>query len=100
MGSKNKLKRFKENETFKNVIQPAREQLMEKDAFETQGPMARKSISSNDHPIVLELGLWKKVNTLFIWQTQNPNMNYHWYRHQRALDFGRVPKTALGGKEG
>ena len=31
MGSKNKLKRFKENETFKNVIQPTREELVKKD---------------------------------------------------------------------
>ena len=32
MGSKNKLKRFRENETFKNVIQPDRVEL-EKDLF-------------------------------------------------------------------
>ena len=31
MGSKNKLKRFRENETFKNVIQPTREELVKKD---------------------------------------------------------------------
>lgn len=28
MGSKNKLKRFKENETFENVIQPTREEVV------------------------------------------------------------------------
>ena len=32
MGSKNKLKRFKENETFQNVIQPQR-QVLERDEF-------------------------------------------------------------------
>ena len=29
MGSKNKLKRFKENQTFTNVIQPDREKIIE-----------------------------------------------------------------------
>ncbi|HBS52853.1 MAG TPA: tRNA (guanosine(46)-N7)-methyltransferase TrmB, partial [Flavobacterium sp.] len=28
MGSKNKLKRFKENETFTNVFQPTREEVV------------------------------------------------------------------------
>jgi len=28
LGSKNKLKRFEENETFKNVIQPTREEVI------------------------------------------------------------------------
>ena len=28
MGSKNKLKRFEENKTFANVIQPSREELL------------------------------------------------------------------------
>ena len=36
MGSKNKLKRFKENEIFHNVIQPDRDEL-EKDLFYLKG---------------------------------------------------------------
>ena len=33
MGSKNKLKRFKENQTFTNVIQPDREKIIEENLF-------------------------------------------------------------------
>ena len=54
MGSKNKLKRFEENETFSNVIQPARAEL-EKDSFFLKGSW-NKSYFKNDKPIVLELG--------------------------------------------
>ncbi|MEO2056634.1 MAG: tRNA (guanosine(46)-N7)-methyltransferase TrmB, partial [Flavobacteriaceae bacterium] len=36
MGSKNKLKRFKENEGFKNVYQPSREDLLN-DKFNLKG---------------------------------------------------------------
>ena len=54
MGSKNKLKRFKENQTFKNVIQPEHS-LLEKDAFVLKGHWHEKYFK-NDRPIVLELG--------------------------------------------
>ncbi|MBO6605660.1 tRNA (guanosine(46)-N7)-methyltransferase TrmB [Psychroserpens sp.] len=54
MGSKNKLKRFKENETFSNVFQPKRHELIESE-FALKGQWA-KSVFKNDHPIVLELG--------------------------------------------
>ena len=36
MGSKNKLKRFKENDTFGNVFQPTREQVVT-DQFSLKG---------------------------------------------------------------
>ena len=36
MGSKNKLKRFEENKTFANVIQPSREEVLT-DAFAYKG---------------------------------------------------------------
>ena len=36
VGSKNKLKRFKENETFTNVFQPTREEVVE-DQFPLKG---------------------------------------------------------------
>ncbi len=57
MGSKNKLKRFKENETFGNVIQPTREGLTEKE-FYLKGKW-NKEFFKNNNPIVLELGCGK-----------------------------------------
>ena len=61
MGSKNKLKRFRENETFSHVIQPSRETL-EKDHFQWKGRWA--SFFKNNHPIVLELGCGKGEYTV------------------------------------
>jgi len=60
MGSKNKLKRFKENETFKNVIQPKREEV--KNGFFLKGKW--KDHFENDNPIVLELGCGKGEYTV------------------------------------
>ncbi|MFC6860026.1 tRNA (guanosine(46)-N7)-methyltransferase TrmB [Zunongwangia atlantica] len=57
MGSKNKLKRFKENETFSNVIQPKREDLTEAE-FQYKGKW-NTNFFKNDQPIVLELGCGK-----------------------------------------
>ena len=57
MGSKNKLKRFKENETFSNVIQPTREEITNKE-FHLKGKWA-KEFFKNNLPIVLELGCGK-----------------------------------------
>lgn len=57
MGSKNKLRRFKENETFANVIQPSREEVVT-NSFEFKGNW-RKKFFKNDHPLVLELGCGK-----------------------------------------
>ena len=57
MGSKNKLKRFKENETFKNVFQPTREDLVEGNN-ELKGNW-RKQFFKNNNPLVLELGCGK-----------------------------------------
>ncbi len=57
MGSKNKLKRFRENETFENVIQPTREEVFE-DAFGLKGNWGAQFFK-NDQPIVLELGCGK-----------------------------------------
>ncbi len=61
LGSKNKLKRFKENETFANVIQPSREQIVSSN-FELKGRWA--SHFGNAHPIVLELGCGKGEYTV------------------------------------
>lgn len=57
MGSKNKLKRFKENETFTNVFQPTREEVVG-DQFQLKGKWS-SDFFKNDNPIVLELGCGK-----------------------------------------
>ncbi|TYB79026.1 tRNA (guanosine(46)-N7)-methyltransferase TrmB [Bizionia myxarmorum] len=57
MGSKNKLKRFKENETFQNVVQPTREELVNQE-FSLKGHWNR-DFFKNDNPLVLELGCGK-----------------------------------------
>lgn len=60
VGSKNKLKRFKENEGFKNVIQPDREEI--KNGFYLKGNWAEHF--GNDNPLVLELGCGKGEYTV------------------------------------
>lgn len=57
MGSKNKLRRFKENETFSNVIQPSRDELVT-DKFQYKGHW-NSSFFKNTNPLVLELGCGK-----------------------------------------
>lgn len=57
VGSKNKLKRFRENETFSNVVQPTREEVVE-GKFRLQGKWG-KEFFKNDKPLVLELGCGK-----------------------------------------
>lgn len=57
MGSKNKLKRFKENDTFANVFQPFREELVANN-FKLKGKW-NAEFFKNDNPIVLELGCGK-----------------------------------------
>lgn len=56
MGSKNKLKRFRENETFGNVYQPSRELLLA--GYELKGNW-REKVFGNNNPVVLELGCGK-----------------------------------------
>ncbi|PKA82654.1 tRNA (guanine-N7-)-methyltransferase [Ulvibacter sp. MAR_2010_11] len=57
MGSKNKLKRFRENETFANVVQPTREEVF-KNSHQLKGNW-RAGFFKNNNPIVLELGCGK-----------------------------------------
>jgi len=57
LGSKNKLKRFKENLTFDNVIQPSRDELLNGN-FKLKGKW-NKDAFKNNNPIVLELGCGK-----------------------------------------
>lgn len=70
MGSKNKLRRFKENETFLNLIQPTREELLSD--FNLKGNW--KDEFKNDNPIVLELGCGKGEYTLAL-AKEFPNIN-------------------------
>lgn len=64
MGSKNKLKRFRENETFFNVIQPERDSVL-KGEFPYKG-LWRKNFFKNESPIVLELGCGKGEYTVHL----------------------------------
>jgi len=57
VGSKNKLKRFKENDTFNNVFQPTRSDLVE-GSYELKGNW-RQQFFNNNNPLVLELGCGK-----------------------------------------
>ncbi|GAA4804590.1 tRNA (guanosine(46)-N7)-methyltransferase TrmB [Litoribaculum gwangyangense] len=57
MGSKNKLRRFKENETFSNVFQPTRDELVNS-KFHLKGKW-RTDVFENNNPLVLELGCGK-----------------------------------------
>lgn len=72
MGSKNKLKRFKENEQFGNVIQPKRETISS-GKFELRGNWSDHF--KNDHPIVLELGCGKGEYTVGL-ARQNSKKNF------------------------
>jgi len=60
LGSKNKLKRFHENESFTNVIQPTREEVLK--GFPLKGKW--NSFFENQNPIVLELGCGKGEYTV------------------------------------
>lgn len=71
MGSKNKLKRFRENETFPNVVQPTRDEVLQ--GFKFKGDWA--SFFGNNNPIVLELGCGKGEYTIGLAE-RNPDKNY------------------------
>lgn len=71
LGSKNKLKRFKENETFPNVLQPTRDAILQ--GYPLKGQWA--SFFKNQNPIVLELGCGKGEYTLAL-AKRNPQKNY------------------------
>lgn len=90
MGSKNKLKRFKENESFENVIQPTREELLS-DSFLHQGNWS--NYFGNTNPIVVELGCGKGEYSVGL-ARKNPNINYIGIDIKGAR-FWRGAKTAL-----
>ena len=89
MGSKNKLKRFRENETFKNVIQPTREEVFA--GFSLKGKW--HTFFGNNHPIVLELGCGKGEYTVALARKEK-NKNFIGIDIKGAR-FWRGAKTAL-----
>ncbi|GAA4313377.1 tRNA (guanosine(46)-N7)-methyltransferase TrmB [Christiangramia aestuarii] len=91
VGSKNKLKRFRENEKFENVIQPSREELTD-EQFDLKGNWSR-DFFKNDHPIVLELGCGKGEYTVEL-ARQNPDKNFIGVDIKGAR-FWRGAKTAI-----
>ena len=92
MGSKNKLKRFKENQTFPNVLQPERQKL-EAEAFPQKGQWHK--FFKNNNPIVVELGCGKGEYTLYL--AKIPAVQLCWHRHQRCAILAGA-KTALEEK--
>ncbi|MBO3115589.1 tRNA (guanosine(46)-N7)-methyltransferase TrmB [Winogradskyella sp. DF17] len=91
MGSKNKLKRFKDNDTFLNVIQPARTELLN-DNFSFKGNW-NTNYFKKDNPLVLELGCGKGEYTVGLAE-RYPNKNFIGIDIKGAR-FWRGAKTAL-----
>ena len=92
MGSKNKLKRFRDNDSFENVIQPSRQEILE--GFEFKGRW--NTIFSNSNPIVLELGCGKGEYTLALAE-RYPEKNFIGIDIKGAR-LWRGAKTALENK--
>ncbi len=92
MGSKNKLRRFRENETFLNVIQPSRHEITEGFAFKGQW----QNFFKNNKPITLELGCGKGEYTLAL-AKQHPDRNFIGIDIKGAR-FWRGAKTAIAEK--
>ena len=91
VGSKNKLRRFKENESFSNVVQPTREEVVEK-RFPLKGNWSR-DFFKNDKPLVLELGCGKGEYSVGLAQAY-PEKNFLGIDIKGAR-FWRGAKTAL-----
>jgi len=73
LGSKNKLIRFKENETFPHVLQPSREELID-----CKFPLKynwNSRFFKNNNPIIVEVGCGKGEYTVGLAKS-NPNRNY------------------------
>lgn len=90
MGSKNKLKRFKENETFANVFQPSRAEVLQ-NGLQKKGQW--HTFFGNDNPIVLELGCGKGEYTIGL-AKRYPNKNFIGIDIKGAR-FWRGAKTAI-----
>ncbi len=90
MGSKNKLKKFRENETFKNVVQPKRDDVLS-GGFQWKGNWGE--FFGNGNPIVLELGCGKGEYTVGL-ARQTADKNFIGVDIKGAR-FWRGAKTAL-----
>ncbi|MCC9041920.1 tRNA (guanosine(46)-N7)-methyltransferase TrmB [Myroides sp. M-43] len=90
MGSKNKLKRFRENETFDIVYQPTREDMIGE--LPQKGNWG-KEVFKNDNPIVLELGCGKGEYTVEL-AKRYPEKNFIGIDIKGAR-FWRGAKTAV-----
>jgi len=91
VGSKNKLKRFKENETFNNVFQPSRVDLVE-GKYQLKGNW-RQQFFKNANPLVLELGCGKGEYSVEL-AKKYPNKNFIGIDIKGAR-FWRGAKTAI-----
>lgn len=91
MGSKNKLKRFKENETFENVFQPTREEVVN-NHFLLKGKW-NANFFKNSNPIIIELGCGKGEYTIELAQ-RYPDKNFIGIDIKGAR-FWRGAKTAV-----
>jgi tRNA (guanine-N7-)-methyltransferase len=91
VGSKNKLKRFKENDTFGNVFQPTREEVVT-DQFSLKGKW-NQDYFQNNNPIVLELGCGKGEYSVGLAE-KYPNKNFIGIDLKGAR-FWRGAKTAV-----
>ena len=91
MGSKNKLRRFRENETFSNVFQPTRDDLVSA-TFPLKGHW-NTSVFKNDNPLVLELGCGKGEYSVAL-AKKYPNKNFIGIDIKGAR-FWRGAKTAV-----
>lgn len=91
MGSKNKLKRFRENEQFENVIQPSREELLD-NSLKWKGNWSEQFFKNNN-PIVLELGCGKGEYTVALAE-KYPEKNFIGVDIKGAR-FWRGAKTAI-----
>jgi len=91
VGSKNKLKRFRENDTFNNVFQPTREELVDQN-YVLKGKW-NATFFKNNNPLVLELGCGKGEYSVALAQ-KYPNKNFIGIDLKGAR-FWRGAKTAI-----
>jgi tRNA (guanine-N7-)-methyltransferase len=91
LGSKNKLKRFKDNEKFENVIQPKRDEVLQ-GQFLYQG-VWNERFFKNTNPVVVELGCGKGEYTVGL-AKRYPDKNFIGIDIKGAR-FWRGAKTAL-----
>tara|TARA_B100000780_G_scaffold128238_1_gene89909 strand:+ start:11284 stop:11961 length:678 start_codon:yes stop_codon:yes gene_type:complete len=94
LGSKNKLKRFIENESFQNVVEPSRDELISK-KFNFYGKW-KELVFKNINPIVVELGCGKGEYTINLAKL-NPDKNFIGIDIKGAR-FWRGAKTAIESK--